>query len=63
MKKATPEALPALSRFRIAFVKISCAGPGATSSRFSMSVSVADSPIRPITDTTTSNAGKIARTP
>ena len=63
MTNATPEALPAPWRFSIALLRISCAGPGATSSTFSRSESVADSPMRPSTDTTTNSAGKMARTP
>ncbi len=50
-------------RFSSAFVRISCAGPGATSPRLSISGCVADSPISPSTETSTSRAGKIARTP
>ena len=44
-------------------LKISWAGPGATSPRLSISGWVAESPIRPSTDTSTSSAGKIARMP
>jgi hypothetical protein len=46
----------------IAFVKISCAGPGATSPRLSSSGCVADSPISPSSETSTISAGKIAST-
>jgi hypothetical protein len=46
----------------IASVKISWAGPGATLPRFSISGSVADSPIRPSSETITISAGKIAST-
>ncbi len=49
--------------FSIALVKISFAGPGATLPRLSISGWVADSPIRPSTDTSTISAGKIASTP
>ena len=63
MTKAMPDALPEACRFRIASLRISCAGPGATFSRFLSSSSVADRPIRPRIDTTTSSAGKIERIP
>ena len=52
--RGTPRALQVADRVG----QISCAGPGATSSRFLSSDSVTESPIRPSTDTTTSSAGK-----
>src|SRR5215216_6178399 len=63
MTKATPDEADDPSRLRIALVTISWAGPGATSSRFLISESVTDSPIRPRTDTRTSSVGKIERMP
>src|ERR1044072_4436906 len=60
---ATTDALPAPWRFLIALVKISCAGPGATSWRFSSREFVTDSPSRPRTETSTSSAGKMESTP
>ena len=46
----------------MASVKISCAGPGATFSRLSISGWVAESPISPSAETSTIRAGKIERT-
>ncbi len=46
----------------MALVRMSLAGPGATEPMFSSSGSVAESPIRPMIETSAMIAGKIAST-
>ena len=60
--KNTPAAPWLSSMFSIALVKMSWAGPGATLPRLSISGCVADSPMRPSTETSTISAGKIDST-